>query len=37
MSWLLIMAGGGVLVLVLAVLGVALLLTRERGPRDGEG
>jgi hypothetical protein len=32
----LLFVGGAALVLVLAVLGV-LLLTRDRGPRDGEG
>jgi hypothetical protein len=35
--WLLLIAGAGAVVLVLAVLGVVLLLTRDRGPRDGEG
>jgi hypothetical protein len=33
---LLLIAGAGV-VLLLAVLGLVLLLTRDRGPRDGEG
>jgi hypothetical protein len=33
----LLLAGGAALVLVLAVLGAVLLLTRDRGPRDGEG
>jgi hypothetical protein len=34
--WLLLVAGGAV-ALLLAVLGAVLLLTRDRGPRDGEG
>jgi hypothetical protein len=36
-SWVLIIAAGGAVLLVLVVLGVALVLTRERGPRDGDG
>jgi hypothetical protein len=35
--WMLLIAAGGAVVLVLVVLGVALVLTRERGPRDGDG
>jgi hypothetical protein len=33
----LLLVGGAALVLVLAVLGAVLLLTRDRGPRDGGG
>jgi hypothetical protein len=35
--WLLPIAGGAALVVVLAVLRAVLLLTRDRGPRDKEG
>jgi hypothetical protein len=34
---LLVVASVGVLLLVLIVLGVVLPVTRDRGPRDGEG
>jgi hypothetical protein len=34
---LLILIVVGAVALLLAVLGAALLLTRDRGPRDGEG
>jgi hypothetical protein len=34
---LLIVGGAAAVVLALAVLGTLLLLTRDRGPRDGEG
>ena len=33
----LLLVGGAALVLVPAVLGAVLLLTRDRGPRDGAG
>ena len=38
-SWggLLLLAVVGVVVLLLAILGAVLLLTRDRGPQDGEG
>jgi hypothetical protein len=34
---LLVIAAGGAAVLLLVVLGAILVLTRDRGPRDGEG
>jgi hypothetical protein len=34
---LLVIVGGLAVLLVLVVLGLVLLLTRDRGPRDGEG
>jgi hypothetical protein len=34
---LLLVAGGLAVLLVLVVLGLFLLLIRDRGPRDGEG
>jgi hypothetical protein len=35
--WLLLIGGGIAVALLLAVLGLVLLLTRDRGPRDREG
>ena len=37
MSVLLILAAGGAVRLALVGLGVVLLVTRDRGPRGGEG
>jgi hypothetical protein len=37
MTWLLIIAVGGAVLLALVVLAVVLVATRDRGPRDGEG
>jgi hypothetical protein len=34
---LLVVVVGAVVVVALTVLGAVLLLTRDRGPRDGEG
>ena len=35
--WLLLIGGGTAVALLLAVLGLVLLLTRDRSPRDREG